>query len=162
MKILKSFLWLALVWLTASPAMAQYERLGGIYYAYPVTQTEMAKAPAGYEPFYISHYGRHGSRWVTNDKRYIWVCRHFDDTKNLTKLGRDVRKRLAKVWKNAEGNGGKLSPLGARQHRAIAKRMYENFPQVFTPAAHLTAHSSVVGRCQESMRNFLESLESLA
>ena len=112
MKILKSILLFALAWLMVCPAIAQYEKLGGIYYAYPVTKTELAEAPAGYEPFYISHYGRHGSRWMTSDKRYTWICRHFDDTQNLTKLGKDVRKRLAKVWKNAEGNGGKLSPLG--------------------------------------------------
>ena len=158
MKILKSILLFALAWLMVCPAIAQYEKLGGIYYAYPVTKTELAEAPAGYEPFYISHYGRHGSRWMTSDKRYTWICRHFDDTQNLTKLGKDVRKRLAKVWKNAEGNGGKLSPLGGRQHQGIAKRMYENFPQLFTPEARLTARSSVVGRCTASMENFLKSL----
>ena len=107
---------------------AQYEKMGGVYYAYPVTETELAAAPEGYQPFYISHYGRHGSRWMTNDQRYEWICRQFDDTKNLTKLGKDVRRRMAKVWKNAKGNGGKLSPLGARQHRGIARRMYQNFP----------------------------------
>ena len=162
MRILTKILLSGLVWLMASPAMAQYERQGGIYYAYPVTKTELAEAPAGYEPFYISHYGRHGSRWMTTDNRYLWICRQFDDTKNLTKLGKDVRKRMAKVWKNARGNGGKLSPLGARQHRGIGKRMYENFPQLFTPEAHLTAHSSVVGRCQKSMENFLASIASLS
>ena len=62
MRILTKILLSGLVWLMASPAMAQYERQGGIYYAYPVTKTELAEAPAGYEPFYISHYGRHGSR----------------------------------------------------------------------------------------------------
>ena len=162
MKILKIILLCGLAWLMACPAMAQYEKLGGIYYAYPVMKTELPEAPVGFEPFYISHYGRHGSRWITSDERYVWICKHFDDTKNLTKLGKDVRKRLAKVWKNAKGNGGKLSPLGARQHRGIAKRMYQNFPQLFTPDAHLTAHSSTVGRCQKSMLAFLGELETLA
>ena len=158
MKIVNRILLLGLVWLMASPAMAQYEKMGGVYYAYPVTKTELSEAPAGYEPFYISHYGRHGSRWMTSDQRYVWICQHFEDTKNLTKLGKDVRKRLAKVWKNAEGNGGKLTPLGARQHRGIAKRMYENFPQLFTPEAHLTARSSTVGRCKASMEAFISEL----
>ena len=162
MKIVNRILLLGLVWLIASPAMAQYEKMGGVYYAYPVTKTELSEVPAGYEPFYISHYGRHGSRWMTTDQRYIWICQQFEDTKNLTKLGKDVRKRLAKVWKNAEGNGGKLTPLGVRQHRGIAKRMYENFPQLFTADARLTARSSVVGRCQKSMQNFLESLSMQA
>ena len=137
---------------------AQYEKMGGVYYAYPVTETELAAAPEGYQPFYISHYGRHGSRWMTSDQRYEWICRQFDNTKNLTKLGKDVRKRMAKVWKNAKGNGGKLSPLGACQHRGIARRMYQNFPQLFAADAHLSAHSSVVGRCRASMLAFLDEL----
>ena len=146
--------------LTLTPSYAQYEKLGGVYYAYPVTKTELAEAPAGYEPFYISHYGRHGSRWLPNDKRYQWVVKQFEDKKNLTKLGRNVRQRLAKIWKNAEGNGGKLTPLGGRQHRGIARRMYENFPQLFTAEARLTAHSSTVGRCKSSMENFVGELKA--
>ena len=137
------------------------EQMGGVYYAYPVTTTLLAQPPKGYEPFYISHYGRHGSRWLTSDARYIWVNEQFADTKNLTRLGKSVRKRLEKVWKNAKGNGGKLTPLGARQHRAIAKRMYQNFPQLFTPDAHITAHSSVVGRCRSSMLAFVDELAHL-
>ena len=136
------------------------EQMGGVYYAYPVTETVLASAPEGYKPFYISHYGRHGSRWLTNDNRYIWVNKHFEDQKNLTKLGLDVRKRLDKIWKNAKGNGGQLTKLGGRQHRGIAKRMYQNFPQLFTAEAHLTAHSSTVSRCKTSMENFVAELKS--
>ena len=61
MKRLKRILLLCMAWLTACPLLAQYERLGGVYYAYPVTKTELAEAPQGYEPFYISHYGRGGT-----------------------------------------------------------------------------------------------------
>ena len=53
------------------------EQMGGVYYAYPIEsgieKPQLQSAPEGYKPFYISHYGRHGSRWVTNDNRYIWV-----------------------------------------------------------------------------------------
>ena len=151
---------------TFLPLHAQYEKMGGVYYAYPVESGDVApdikSAPEGYEPFYISHYGRHGSRWLTNDNRYIWVNKHFEDQKNLTKLGKSVRKRLAKIWKDAKGNGGKLTALGARQHRGIASRMYQNFPQIFTSDADITAHSSVVGRCRSSMLAFLEALGNLS
>ena len=162
MKRINRILLIGLICMIASPLYAQYEKLGGVYYAYPATATELKEAPQGYEPFYISHYGRHGSRWLPNDKRYKWVCKHFDDTKNLTKLGKSVRKRMQKVWKNAEGNGGKLTPLGARQHRGIAKRMYQNFPQLFTSGTHITAHSSTIGRCRASMLAFLGELENIA
>ncbi len=138
------------------------EQMGGVYYAYPVTKTELVEVPEGYEPFYISHYGRHGSRWLPNDDRYIWVNQQFEDKGRLTKLGKSVRKRLQKVWKDAKGNGGLLTPLGARQHRQIAHRMYENFPQLFTAEAHLSARSSIVGRCRSSMLAFIDELGGLA
>ena len=142
------------------PLSAQYEKLGGVYYAYPATETQLLDAPEGYEPFYISHYGRHGSRWLPNDKRYIWVNKQLADKDRLTKLGKSVRKRMEKVWKNAKGNGGLLTPLGGRQHRQIARRMYQNFPQLFTAEAYLTAHSSTVNRCKASMENFVTELKT--
>ena len=162
MNRLNRIMMLGLALFVAIPLFAQYERLGGVYYAYPITETKMNQAPEGYEPFYISHYGRHGSRWLTSDNRYIWVNQHFEDQKNLTKLGKDVRKRLDKIWKNAKGNGGKLTALGGRQHRGIARRMYQNFPQLFTSDTHLSAHSSVVGRCRSSMLAFVDELGKLS
>lgn len=145
-----------------SASAQSLEQMGGVYYAYPVTETKMMDAPEGYEPFYISHYGRHGSRWLPNDNRYIWVNKQFEDKSRLTKLGKSVRKRLEKIWKNAKGNGGLLTPLGGRQHRQIARRMYQNFPQLFTAEAHLTARSSVVSRCRSSMLAFVDELANLA
>ena len=162
-KVLYTMMLIGLACMIANPVFAQYEKWGGVYYAYPIEtgtdKPQQLSAPAGYKPFYISHYGRHGSRWLTSDARYTWVNEHFADTKNLTKLGKDVRKRLEKIWKNAKGNGGQLTALGARQHRGIARRMYHNFPQLFTKDAHLTAHSSVVNRCRNSMLAFINELE---
>ena len=145
---------------TVLPLSAQYEKLGGVYYAYPVTETTLVDVPEGYEPFYISHYGRHGSRWLPNDKRYTWVKKQFEDKNRLTKLGKSVRKRMEKIWKNAQGNGGLLTPLGGRQHHQIARRMYQNFPQLFTADAHIMAHSSTVNRCKTSMENFVAELKT--
>jgi len=159
---------LATLVLFCTQAFAQKspEQMGGVYYAYPIEsgtdKPQLKSAPAGYEPFYISHYGRHGSRWLTNDARYTWVNKHFEDQKNLTPLGKSVKKRLTKIWKNAKGNGGQLTALGARQHRGIARRMYQNFPQLFTNGAHLTAHSSTVNRCKVSMENFVDELKKLS
>ena len=160
MNKLERILLLGLVCLIVAPLFAQYEKLGGVYYAYPVTETKMMEPPEGYEPFYISHYGRHGSRWLPNDKRYTWVNKQLKDKDRLTKLGKSVRKRMEKIWKNAQGNGGLLTPLGGRQHRQIARRMYQNFPQLFTEDAHLTAHSSTVNRCKTSMENFVAELKT--
>ena len=139
------------------------EQLGGVYYAYPeplVAATQAVPHEAG-EPFYISHYGRHGSRWLPDDARYEWVLAQFSDTRNLTAQGRSARKRLLKVWKNARGNGGKLTPLGARQHRGIARRMVQRFPEVFTDDTRIWARSSTVDRCRQSMLAFTDQLNRL-
>lgn len=32
--------------------------------AYPGPHKQLTPAPKGYKPFYISHYGRHGSRYL--------------------------------------------------------------------------------------------------
>ena len=45
--------------------MADIDRAGGVYYGYPTPSSAVyTPAPKGYEPFYISHYGRHGSRYM--------------------------------------------------------------------------------------------------
>ena len=137
------------------------EQMGGVYYAYPVHQVLINPAPPeGYQPFYISHYGRHGSRWLPSDSRYEWVIAQLADKKNLTAEGKRLRKQLDKVWRNARGNGGQLTPLGGRQHEEIAERMVSNFPGVFAEGSLVRARSSVVPRCADSMGHFISKIRS--
>ncbi len=56
---------------------------------------------------------------------------------------------------------GELTQLGAEQHRGIAKRMFERFPQVFAGETHVDARSTVVIRCILSMENELLQLAAL-
>lgn len=140
------------------------EQAGSIYYAYPTPSAVATPAPKGYEPFYISHYGRHGSRWMTADERYTEVIAVFDSLyqcAELTPLGIDVRERLYKVWEDARGCSGNITPLGERQHREIAERMYRNFPRVFTGNTFINARSSTSLRCAMSMSFFTERLKEL-
>ena len=81
------------------------QQMGGVYYAYPegpsaktgtfgkatYMMSDSLSVPQGYAPFYISHYGRHGSRWMPKDDRYVWICKHFEDESNLTPLGLQVK-----------------------------------------------------------------------
>ena len=46
------------------------ERAGGIYHSYEYRPAAAAPVPDGYTPFYISHYGRHGSRWHASESVY--------------------------------------------------------------------------------------------
>lgn len=140
-------------------------RSGGIYYAYPFTTDEMPPLPDGYKVVFLSHYGRHGSRWLNKTWEYDEAMAAMDSaarTGGLTPLGEDVRQRLRVIVDQAEGNGGALSPLGERQHRQIAERMFHRFPALFTgPASHVESYSSTTPRCIISMAAFNERLKEL-
>lgn len=148
-----------------SEMIANPDKCGGVYYAYPIASDSIVKttaAPKGYKPFYISHYGRHGSRYLISDNDYknlLDKMQAADAAGALTPFGKDVTRRLERVWDEANGRGGELSPLGARQHHAIASRMFENYPEVFVDTADITAVSSQVMRCAHSMFAFVEALK---
>lgn len=144
--------------------MADLNRTGGVYYAYPVTESRNTSAPKGYQPFYVSHYGRHGSRYLISDNDYKQVAdklHEADRAGALTPLGRDVMQRVDSVIKETHLRAGDLSPLGVRQHRGIAERMYSAYPQVFADDAVLSARSTLVVRCVLSMDAFCERLKEL-
>ena len=65
------------------------------------------------------------------------------------------------VWKEAKGHGGDLTPLGVRQHRGIAERMYTSFPEVFKGNPLISARSTIVLRCAMSMVAFGDRLKEL-
>ena len=143
---------------------ADLNKAGGVYYAYPVNTVEQTETPKGYEPFYISHYGRHGSRYLIADNDYLWVLQLMRDAKDagaLTPLGLDALDRVEQVWLEAEGRGGDLSPLGVKQHRGIAERMFRTFPEVFEGKVDISARSTIVMRCAMSMDAFCERLKEL-
>lgn len=155
----------------ASPGIAKEEifatpeKSGGVLYAYPCKDiASTTPAPKGYQPFYISHFGRHGSRYLVSDSEYKNVLNLFraaDSCNALTTLGKDVLERLTAIWQEAEGNGGELTPLGVRQQQEIAERMYRQYPKVFGIGAQVSAASTVVGRCVHSMEIFCQRLSEL-
>ena len=141
------------------------EKTAGVYLAYPTEGFKpQTKAPKGYSPFYISHYGRHGSRYLISDQDYKWVIDLFEsanEQKALTDLGKDVCKRLQALWPEVKGRGSDLTPLGVRQHQGIAYRMYNSFPEVFKGEKYISARSTIVLRCAMSMVAFGDKLKEL-
>ena len=138
---------------------------GSNYYAYPgPKQQKLTPAPKGYEPYYISHYGRHGSRYLIGKNDYnraFQVLSRADSVGKLTTYGQDVLRRVTLLRNEADQRLGELTLLGAEQHRGIAHRMYERFPQVFKGVTDIDAKSTVVIRCILSMENALQELKSL-
>jgi hypothetical protein len=123
--------------------------------AYPgPIQQVLTPAPQGMKPFYISHYGRHGSRFHSKpsmyNEPYLTLAR-ADSLGKLSDLGREVMLRLDIIRKDAENRWGELTPLGVQQQKDIARRMMERFPEVFEGHTDIDARSTGVGRCILSM-----------
>ena len=134
------------------------------YYAYPLPTKQLTPAPAGKRPFYISHYGRHGSRYLDNRKGYdipYGYLHKGDSLGKLTPLGKEMLQRMADIIEDAEGYWGTLSLLGQIQHRDIARRMVERFPEVFEGNVVMDAHSTIVNRCIMSMAAALTQLAAI-
>ena len=134
----------------------------GNYGVYPdkylPTQTP---APKGYQPFYISHYGRHGSRYLNDMKGYkepYKTLQQADSLGKLTEVGKMALREMKAYIDDAEGRWGDLTDLGTAQQCAIAHRMLQNYPMVFRNGAFVDARSTIVTRCVLSMGAFVLQL----
>ena len=140
-------------------------RTGSNYFAYPGPKAKaLTKAPEGYVPFYISHYGRHGSRYMSNNEYYVTAINKLDSARQmgiLTALGEDVLAKLRKGYADAWHRDGDLSKLGAQQHHDIAHRMYERFPELLSQPLNIDAKASTSRRVMLSMFNFCQELQRL-
>ena len=143
------------------------ERAGGIYHSYEYLPSAAAPVPDGYKPFYISHYGRHGSRWHASESTYsgpLNILRKAAEADALTPLGRDLLGRVEIIAADAAARYGDLSPRGVAEHRGIAERMFRNYPEVFSTDGrdcNIESRSTLVPRCILSMAAFNERLKEL-
>ena len=149
-KVVLFALWaLSVLTLTAQNARENLKRdlfkAGSNYYAYPQPSTFLTPAPKGKKPFYVSTYARHGSRYLIKQKEYdipyLWLRKASEQGK-LSELGQKVYEQVSALHDEARNRYGELTPLGAAQHRQIAQRMYDNFPEAFAGAAIVDAKST--------------------
>ena len=140
-------------------------RTGSNYFAYPgPRQLKPTPAPQGYEPFYIFHYARHGSRYMSNNQYYLTAINMLDSAQNvglLSTKGKEVLEKLRIGYADAWHRDGDLTALGGRQHREIAHRMYERFADLLMQPLQVDAKSSTSRRCMLSMFNFCKEMQSL-
>lgn len=138
-------------------AMATHSVYASPYYFQPI-----ANAPKGYKPFYISHYGRHGSRYESAQylvDDFVEVFRLADSLGVLTPKGKEVKAFAERYHKAHEGRIGELTRAGVEQHKGIARRMYHRFKSLFGRGAIVESISSTFRRCIISMASFNESLK---
>jgi hypothetical protein len=140
---------------------AHLDLASGNYCNYPNPTGRVTPAPSGYEPFYVSHYGRHGARYMTDDNHYKYTIAKMDTAKALgllTPFGEEILQKLNIAAADAWHRDGDLTPLGGRQHRGIAHRLCVNYPTLMQQPITVKANSSTVRRCMLSMANFCQEL----
>ena len=139
-------------------------RSGSNFFAYPMPEKALTPSPKDKAPFYISHYGRHGSRYHCESSDYdiaLGILCRADSAGKLTAKGKDVLEKVKMMRRESDKRIGELTELGAEQHRGIARRMYEHFPEVFGNGCVVDAKSTIVIRCILSMENELQELAKL-
>ncbi len=134
-------------------------------HAYEFAPVVDTPAPKGYKPFYISYYGRHGSRSNSDGKQYLRLQKGLlaaQKDGQLTPDGELLLSVTERVIKGHDGMNGHLTPRGRREHATIAERMYRRYPDVFRKGSKkICAISSTVPRCIISMTAFTNRLMTL-
>ena len=167
-KILTALLLSMLTVTTWAQALGAFEQLKadprkayGTDYPYSFAPVSLTKTPKGYKPFYISHYGRHGSRYYWNPYLYRELDTLLTAAHNrqlLTAEGEAFCQRFKAAKDELATGVSELSQLGWEQHQYIARTMYNNFPEVFKRGGNVLAISSLTGRCVLSMSAFCQEL----
>ena len=152
-------------WAQGSAALdelkADLRKSYGTDFPYEFTTQRLTKAPSGYKPFYISHYGRHGSRYYWNAMLYQELANLLTtahDRGQLTAAGETFYTKFMAAKEELQTGVSELSDLGWEQHQRIARTMYNNFPEVFKKGGNVLAISSLTGRCVLSMSSFCQEL----
>ena len=132
------------------------------YYYYPQKYTP---APKGFRPFFVNHIARHGSRTYISDNNLKQLLGELAEARRLgvlTGQGEELEKDLQSLYECMDGTWGDLTPLGEKQHREIARRMYHNFPEIFAAKeCRADAISTTVPRSMVSMASFMSELKGL-
>ena len=152
-------------WAQGSTALDQLKadpkKSYGTDYPYLFATPKLTKAPKGYKPFYISHYGRHGSRYYWNALLYQEMANLLTtahDRHQLTQEGEAFYGRFMAAKDELQTGVSELSNLGWEQHQRIARTMYNNFPEVYKRGGNVLAIASLSGRCVLSMSAFCQEL----
>lgn len=125
----------------------------------------LTPAPKGFKPFYISHYGRHGSRYAWTSDAYTVVRDCLQAAYRagaLTERGERLYADFRDFMQTPLINTGDLVELGREQHAEIARRMAASFPDVFAKGGKVSARSSTSQRAIVSMGAFCVSLQKRA
>ena len=149
----------------AQELQADPNRAAGTFYALPIGKTPKdTPAPEGKKPFYINHYGCPGSYYRETSRLYeepYAVFAKADSLGKLTMLGKDVKKRLDLLRRDAKNRTGELTSKGAEENRELIRQLVQRYPDIFTPQGYYSSHSIVQNNCLLSAEEAMVQLSSM-
>ena len=144
---------------------ADWNKSSGLDCIYDLSPKASTPVPKGYEAVYISHYGRHGSRYAYTDQAYTVLLNLLSEGRkkgNLTPKGEALLDELEPFWDYVQYRVGDLTEIGWNQHQEIARTMVRSFPTVFGKGSRVDACSSPSVRSIMSMSSCCAALSRLA
>lgn len=134
-------------------------RAAGGHCPYEALSLKDTPAPSGYEAVYVSHYGRHGSRYQGDTKSFEKVLPGMDSLffkGKLTPEGDSLRVELHRMYDAHIGFEGILTQKGSLEHRGIAERLCHRAPSVFSQLGRNKVDCAATSspRVLQSMANF--------
>ena len=131
----------------------------GVHHPYITSEIHDTPAPKGFKPFYVTHYGRHGSRYQTSDRFYRkntpWLV-ELGQKGLLTPKGEKLRDEMIWLQQEHKGVEGTLTARGGFEQQGVAERLYDRCPEIFRQKDRkvVTSRSTNVHRVIQSMGNF--------
>lgn len=155
---------IALTAYAADPTATKYnsQQCEGSLTPYPVEIAEVPR-PDSLTAVFINHVGRHGARYPASAANCLKLAKALDRADSLgtiTPLGRQLAVLNRRVIELSTGRWGALDSLGMAEQRAIASRMFANFPELFK-SGRVSAISSYSPRAMMSMMSFVHQLDRL-
>lgn len=118
--------------------------------------------PAGYQPVFINHVGRHGARHLTKEVNtsFTWKLLHrADSAKALTPAGENLWRMVQALTAIEKGQVKSISDEGRTELKGIGERMYKHYPSVFTGKVDLNVGYTKEIRTKQSAEAFLQGLK---
>ena len=140
---------------------ADWNKSSGLDCLIDLSPKPSTPVPKGYEAVYISHYGRHGSRYAYTPDAYTIILGMLSEGRkqgNLTPKGEALLGELEPFWDYVRYRVGDLTEIGWNQHQEIAKTMVRNFPTAFGKGSEVDACSSPSVRSIISMSSCVSAI----
>ncbi|WP_025026081.1 histidine-type phosphatase [Caldalkalibacillus mannanilyticus] len=133
---------------------------------YPYQETTYTEPPAGYEPIFINHVGRHGSRHLSSakyDKTLMELLTIAENEGDITDVGRELKNEVARLMEVERENYGQLTISGKQELKDMGIRAGHHYRGIFGEEKQIKAFATFKDRAPDSRDEFLNGLrESLA